>query len=193
MLSCGPLRRFSFSLGASQTPPIVGRGRVSRKVTFLQRRRRHPPSSANVNASRLGLPRGEPFERAARLLHDELTPRYVPLLMRPWIMHLTPLATSVSLARFYGRALLLVDKHGHLHAVVASSLSTVPGANVFQTDVTLPHPLSPPAIRSWCRGGRRLLWPSPYYTSGKLLHYTLHGSIQPSRTHVRRLYCGIHG
>ena len=79
---------------------------------------------------------------------------------------LTPLATSVSLARFfYVRALLLVDWHGSLHAVVASSLSTVPGAKVFQTTGTLAHPLSALPIRPWCRGERRLIRSSPCYTT----------------------------
>ena len=64
----------------------------------------------------------------------------------------------------YAPALLLVDGHGHLHTVVVSSLSTVPGANVFQTDGALAHPLAPPAIRpSYC-GERRLFRPSPHYT-----------------------------
>ena len=93
---------------------------------------------------------------------------------------LTPLATSVSLARFYARALLLVDWHGYLHTVVTSSLPTVPGANVFQTDSALAHPISPPAIRPWCRGERRLRRPSPCYSTRKLLGTSVHISVQPS-------------
>ena len=77
-----PPRRFPSSLDASQTTPIVGSGRFSREIPFLQIRRRHPPSSAEVNVSRPGLA-GQASGRAARLLRDELTRTYAPLLMRP--------------------------------------------------------------------------------------------------------------
>ena len=112
----------------------------------------------------------KPGGRAARSLDDEPTRIYVPLLMHAWIMILRSAAhacvdyASVLCERLlpprcrsyalYARTLLLVDWHDHLHAVVTSSLATVPGANVFQTDGALAHPLSPLAVRPWCRGER---------------------------------------
>ena len=72
----------------------------------------------------------------------------------------------------YARTLLLVD--WYLHAVEPSSMSTVPRVTVFHTDGALVHPLSPLAVRPWCRGERRLHRPPPRYKSGKLLHPTLH-------------------
>ena len=54
-----------------------------------------------------------------------------------------------------------MDLYGHRHAVVGSLLSTVPVANVVQADGALDHPLSPLAVRPWCRGDRPLLQPHP--------------------------------
>ena len=50
--------------------------------------------------------------------------------------------------------------------MVASSLSTVPGAKVFQTNGALAHPLSHLAVWPWRRGERRLFQPPPCHTVG---------------------------
>lgn len=84
--------------------------------------------------------------RAARRLDDEPTRLHVPLLMRPWIKQVL---YSYSRRRGshsdapYARMILLAGWHDHPHAVVASSLSTVPCAKVVQTDCVGPSSLPP--------------------------------------------------
>ena len=69
----------------------------------------------------------------------------------------------------------------HLHVVVASSLSTIPGANAFQADGTLTYSLPLLAARPWCHGVHRLARSPPRHASEQLLQYCIRGYAQTAR------------
>ena len=148
-MSLGPPRRFPPSPGASQTPPIVGSALFNLYSVPLHRRRWYPPTRAEVNTSHPGLvptswqARGPPLKRRT---YANLRPAaHVPLDCASVSCQglLPPRCRSYAL---YARKLWLVDWHEHLNEVVASPLSTVPGANVFQINGALTHPVSPLAL-----------------------------------------------
>ena len=175
-----PLVLHSFDL----SPTSLGGPRPRCERSAAYNRGRHSPSrSPNTHGS--SGPNSSDYTVAPHIATSHLRPN-VDATMGPAHMplhHLLPPGCCSDTQHAY--ALLVVDRYGHLHPLVAPPLPQGPGAKVFAPKTSLAHSLRATTKRPRYSRQRRLFRAFAHHASGQRLYSPFHRPFQPPRRHVR--------